>query len=508
MRQVIRAAYVLGHDGRDHVLIPDGEVVIDGDRIVAVGPKSGGAAERLQDCGRALLMPGFIDLNALGDVDHTVLKLDLPAASAAGLTWSAAYAAQGAEDVLSAEETLSGARWALVQLIRNGITTALPVTSLLARAWAETAAEFTDIAAIAAELGLRTYLGPSFRSAVHVLRADGTPDLVEDEARGLQGLGDAIGFIERMDGSHGGLIRGLLVPSTIETCSPRLIREAAAAARRLGVPMRLHCCQSAREARLIDARYGCTSIEHLARLEALGPHALLPHAVELGGPDGDPGKARRDLALLVDSGSSIVHCPLVMARHGRALHGFGRLWRQDASVGLGTDTAPPDMIANLQMGLFTARIVDRLEPPVAPAEYLRAATLGGARALGRPDLGRLAPGAQADLIAVDLSDALHTPLYDPVHSLFLTAAGRDVRHVWIAGRPVMQDRQIPGVDMAALEASAQAIFAKIRAAYSRRDSGRRPADALFPMSFPPRPIGAAASVLKVHNREEANHEAL
>jgi 5-methylthioadenosine/S-adenosylhomocysteine deaminase len=499
VRHAIRAAYVLGYDGRGHVLIPDGEVIFDGDTIIHVGPRTEDPVGWEHDCGRALLLPGFVDLNALGDIDHTVLELDLPAASTAGLTWSADYVAQGPADVLTFDETCLGAKWALVQLIRNGITTALPVTSLLARAWAESFAEFVDIASIAADLGLRTYLGPSFRSAVHVLRDNGTSALVEDEDRGRAGLREAIRFIEHIDGSHGGLIRGLLVPSTIETCSPQLIRDAAEAARGLGLPMRLHCCQSAREMRVLHDRHRCTSIEHLARLGALGAQALLPHAIEVGGPDGNPEKMRGDLDLLVESGSTIVHCPLVMARHGRALQSFGRLWRREASIGLGTDTAPPDMIANLQIGLFTARLVDRLEPPVSAAEYLCAATLGGARALGRSDLGRLAPGAKADIIAVDLSDAHHAPIHDPVRSLFLSASGQNVRHVWIAGRQVMRDRMIPGVDVAALESSARAIFGKIRAAYSRRDIRHRSADELFPLSYALRPTAAVAPMPEAYN---------
>lgn len=506
MRSTIRAAFVLSYDGRDHLLVPDGEVIVEDSIIRSVGPQSATAAGNIVDCGQALLLPGFIDLNALGDVDHTVLKLDLPATSAAALSWSTAYLARGPVDTLSPEETRLGAKWALVQLIRNGITTALPVTSLLARAWAESKEEFLDISAIAADLGLRTYLGPSFRSAVHAIRDNGAPTMVEDEARGRAGLRDAIEFVEQIDGRAGGLIRGLLVPSTIDTCSPDLIRATAAAARELGVPMRLHCAQSAREARVIQERHGCSSIELLAQLEALGPHALLPHATELGGPEASPAKIQRDLDLLVDSGSVIVHCPLVMARHGRALYSFGRLWRQGASIGLGTDTAPPDMIANMQAGLMTGRLVDRLEPPLSPAEYLRAATLGGARALGRSDLGRLEPGAQADIIAVDLMDAHHAPLYDPVHSLFLTASGRDVRHVWIAGRLVMCDRQIPGIDLDKLEAGAGEIFAKLRAAYSDRDVKRRPAAELFPMSFAAR--RSATPMSEVRNREESKHEAV
>jgi cytosine/adenosine deaminase-related metal-dependent hydrolase len=430
-------------------------------------------------------MPGFIDLNALGDIDHTILKFDIPREVVAGLVWGEAYVARGPRDVLSLEETLAGARYALVQLVRNGITTALPVTSLLARAWAESFEEFAAIADIAAGLGLRTYLGPSFRSAVHVAGADGSSMLHTDTRRGEVGLREAIRFVEAFDGTHGGLVRGLLVPSTIDTCEPGLIRATAQAARRLGVPMRLHCCQSAREVRLIHERFGQTSIEHLDAIGALGPHILLPHAVELGGPGAEPARAQQDLDRLVASGSTIVYCALVMARHGRVLRGLGSLYERGASVGLGTDTAPPDMLRNLQIGLEAARITDPDGPPVRVGDLVRTATLGGAQALGRDDLGRLAAGARADIIAIDLGALHHGPLHDPVQALFLSATGRDVTDVWIEGRQVMCRREILGLDLAALHQRAQEILEKLRAAYPERDSASRSTATLFPPSFPP-----------------------
>jgi cytosine/adenosine deaminase-related metal-dependent hydrolase len=479
----LRSEWVLGFDGQDHVLLRDAEVVFSGGTIRFVGIGWAGRIDQDRDLGRSLLMPGFIDLNALGDIDHMIFKFDLPQEMIAELAWSEAYVARGPRDVLSVEETLTGARYALAQLIRNGITTALPVTSLLARAWAEGFDEFAAIAEVAAELGLRTYLGPSFRSAVHVIRADGTSGLHTDIPRGEAGLRAAIRFVETFDGTHDGLIRGLLVPSTIDTCEPMLIRVTAEAARRLGVPMRLHRCQSAREVRMIYEQFGRTSIEHLEALGALGPRVLLPHAVELGGPGAE--RAQQDLDRLIESGSSIVYCPLVMARHGRVLRGLGRLCEQRASIGLGTDTAPPDMLRNLQVGLEAARIADPDGPPVRVNDLIRTATLGGARALGRDDLGRLARGARADIIAIDLGALHHGPIHDPVQTLFLSATGRDVTDVWIEGRQAMCRREVPGLDLAALHGRAQEILEKLRTAYPERDRKSCSAAMLFPPSFQP-----------------------
>jgi cytosine/adenosine deaminase-related metal-dependent hydrolase len=477
----LSAAWILAFDGEDHVLLHDSSIVIERGAIVHVGPDWHGRVEAERDYGGCLLAPGFIDLNALGDIDTTILSFAVPATTGPGLLWSMNYAAR-ARDVLSQEEQVFGASFALAQCLRNGITTALPVTSLLARGWAEDTDEFAAIAEAGIALGMRLYLGPSFRSAVSTTSADGEITQLVDEARGWQGLTDALAFIRRWDGRGNGLIHGLLVPSTIETCSADLLERTASAAREFGLPFRLHCCQSIREAKLIAAASeGRTSIGHLAHRGVLGPQALLPHAVILGGPSEDPVLANADRQRLADTGSVAVHCPLVIGRSGRALDSFGSFLEHGVRMGLGTDTTPPDMLMNMQIGLISARLAG---PRAEPEDYMRVATLGGASALGRADLGRIAAGALADIVAFDLEDPACCPVHDPVQALFLGPTGKRVRDVWIAGRLVVEGGRVLGFDEAAAAPRIQQLFNRLRAAYSERDVRQRSWPDLFPPSFP------------------------
>jgi cytosine/adenosine deaminase-related metal-dependent hydrolase len=110
-----------------------------------------------------------------------------------------------------------------------------------------------------------------------------------------------------------------------------------------------------------------------------------------------------------------------------------------------------------------------------------AATLGGAKALNRPDLGRLAPGTKADVAVIDLSHTLQTP--DPIQTLMTSASGRDVRDVWIDGRCVMRDRVISGVDEAVDMARAQAQFDGLQAKYPDRTHGHPPISEIFEPSY-------------------------
>jgi cytosine/adenosine deaminase-related metal-dependent hydrolase len=135
-----------------------------------------------------------------------------------------------------------------------------------------------------------------------------------------------------------------------------------------------------------------------------------------------------------------------MARHGMALQSFRRYRDMGINIGMGTDTHPPDMSLNMHLGVILARVVDADAQAVRAEDLYDAATLGGANALGRDDLGRLAPGARADLIVIDLDAAAMGQVIDPIQTLMLNGSGHEVRTVVIDGRFVMQDGVIPRVD--------------------------------------------------------------
>jgi len=483
MRIRLTSRWVLGYSSGDHALIENGEVIVVDDAVERVGPLSESGCDRTYSYGDSLIAPGFIDLNALADADCTILRYDGSSAKSRTI-WSREYA-ERSRDVLSRAEQLRSAQAAFAQLLLAGITTALPVTSLLHRAWAETEDEFVQIAELADGLGIRLFLGPSYRSAVNVIEADGAIGQRIDEECGFRGLREAVRFVERVQARAHPLVRGLLVPSTIETCSDALLRETSAAATDLDVPFRLHCCQSQMEAELVWKRSGQTSIGLLRALGVLGPRALLPHALDLGGPRADPDLVEDDVDAFAQSGAVVVHCPLVVGRGGRRLGALGALLARGVLIGLGTDTAPPDMLMNLQIGVAMARC-DASAAAASPAEFLRSATLHGAKALGREDLGRLQPGSAADIVVWDLSGLDVKPVHDPVQALFLMPPGRRARDVFVAGRRVVRDARVIDVDEEALGADLQAIFTKLRAAYPERHPGGSPWSEMFPSTFPSR----------------------
>lgn len=482
-RTLLSARWVLGHSGGRHRLYEHGEVVFEDDRILFVGHRFPGEAARRIECGEALIGPGFIDLDALSDLDTTILAFDNQPGWRKGRVWPQSYVEAGPAEMYGRDELAFQKTHAFAGLIRNGITTALPIASLFYRAWGETPEEFEDAADAAMRLGLRAYLGPAYRTGNQMVDADGAVSAYYDEPRGLAELDAAIRFCERMEGAGGGLIRTMLSPDRIETCTPELLRRTAAAARGLDVPVRLHSCQSKIEYDMVLAQHGMSPPEWLESLGFFTDKTLLPHGTFVSGSRhiDRPG---RDLEIIRENGATIVHCPLVSGRHGNVIDHFGRYREMGLRVGMGTDTSPPDMVMNLQAGIILARVAAGSVTAVRAEDYYDAATIHGADAIGRPDLGRLQPGAKADITVFDLDRPHSGQAIDPVQTMLLTGHGRDFSTVIIDGRVVMRDRAIPGVDERADNARAQAQFERLMAQYPRRTLGHPPVSEIFSSSYP------------------------
>ncbi len=472
----LKGSCVVGFDGTQHVLWRDGEVVFEGSRIVFVGRGYSGPVDQWIDYGNALIGPGFIDLDALGDLDSTVLTLDNGDECNMGRMWSEDYLATGPRESYSTEEEVFKYRYAFTQLIRNGITTAMPITSMYYREWAETYDEFASVASVAIELGLRTYLGPCYMSGMSYWRADGTLRHYWDEARGLAGLDAAERFFKDFEGAHNDLIRGALLPDRIQTCTPKLLQRTAALSRELNAPMRLHCCQGFGEVAMVKRLRSASPLAWLEKLHLLTPRSLLPHGIYT---DGD-----QDLQRLVDGGASLVHCPVVFARDGEALNSFGRYRAKGINLALGTDTWPADLLENMRQGLNIARLMEGDGSLTSTLDMYNAATLGGAKALGRDDIGRLAPGAKADITVFSLRGLHLGPLFDPLKNLVLAGRGDDCIASYIDGRCVMHDGQVQGVDYLALQQQAQRQFETLMRSHSARAFGQPDWKTLFKPAIP------------------------
>ncbi len=442
-----------------------------------------GDVDREIEAGDALIAPGFVDLDALFDLDTTVLGFDNQPGWKKGRVWSEEYVESGPVEAYTFEEEAFQHRYAMAQLLLGGVTTALPIRSLLYREWAESYEENARAAEDAAALGLRIYLGPSYRTGYGTVDATGKLGIRWDVERGYRGLDEAIRFVRDFDGAHGGLIRGFLQPDRIEYCTEELLIRTRDAGAELGCPVRLHCCQGTVELQTVQERWGTTSLTVLHELDFLNERTVLPHGVFLGGVDPTAEQIEREIGWLVESGASIVSCPLVMARHADVMRSFTRLKRAEVRIGVGTDTWPPDVWLNLQMGIMTTRIADG-SMTANCADFFTAATIGGADALGRPDLGRLVPGALADIVVWDLSSPHLGQIPDPIQRLVLSGSRRDARMVIVDGRVVVEDGVLPGVELEGWEVRAREQYRAVMEHAVARSVGQPSVEELYRPTFP------------------------
>lgn len=483
MKTKLKGQYVIGYNGVDHVILKDAEVVYEGTSIIYVGKGYTEFVDETIDCGNSVISPGFIDLNALGDIDHDIIHVEADSEKSKNLLWSEKYMKNGPQEVMTEEEEAFKSLYAYSQLILNGITTAMPITSVFYKKWAETYEELASAAHYAGNLGLRIYLGPSYQSGMRVVQPDGTIQLMWDEEGGKEGLDRAVKFIEEFDGTYDDLVRGMLAPERIECQTEESLKQTKAYSESLGVPIKLHAAQGSFEYHTIVEKHGVTPIQYLKNLGFLGPKTGIPHANFIAGySEAETGQGD-DIKILNETGTTVIHCPVIMGRRGSGLESFAKYKRSGVNVAIGTDTFPPDIFQNIRAGSMISRMHEKDVESSSFADFFRAATLGGAKFLEREDLGRLAVGAKADIIVIDLEGYHMGVSDDPIRTMIMSGSGRDIKLSIINGKIVMKDRQIPQIDLKELQLKAQCYFEKMKRGYLERDYQQLGEEKLFTASF-------------------------
>jgi len=476
----LSARYVLGHDGTRHVMFQDGHVVMKDSEVIYVGTGYDRPVDEHRDFGQSLIAPGLIDLDALSDVDHMIFDSWPSDETGPGMQWSEDYFHNRRRDVFTPEQRQNVRKFALAQLALHGVTSYMPIASEIHSAWAETFEELQGMTQTSIELGLRGFLGPAYRSGINVTDDNGERVILFDEDEGRKGLAEAERFLDYAEQLAHPLVTGVLLPCRIETLTDELMRKTAELAVERNALVRLHCLQQPTEDGFLLKLTGRTVLEQLVDTGLLNTRLLIPHGVVIDGTDPASHAEGGPLELLARNDVSIVHCPLTSFHYSGMLKSFDAFAAAGVNMCLGTDSFPPDLIKGIDVGTHLARIAEGRRDAGKVSDFFDAATLGGAKALGREDLGRLCPGAQADIMVASLGDFRDGPVEDPLRTLILNGSARNVTDTYVAGRPVVVDGALPGVDLAELRAEGQRLFEQMVEAYGERDYRRRDASELFP----------------------------
>jgi 5-methylthioadenosine/S-adenosylhomocysteine deaminase len=396
------------------VALADHSVAVTQGQIVAVLPAARARAElqprRTVSLPGTALLPGLVNLHT-----HASMSLlrgvgdDLPL-----MRWLQERIWPLERALVAEDFVYDGARLAALEMLRAGTTCCSDMYFFPA----------------AAARGLRA-LG--MRCAVGVIAIDFPSAYASDADDYLRK-----GLAARDAWRHDPLVSFTLAPHAPYTVSDTTLTRIAVLSDELDLPVHMHLHETADE---VEAAVAASGQRPLARLERLGlvnERLIAVHAVHL---------SDAEIALLGARGASVAHCPASNLKLASGQARAARLIAAGVTLGLGTDGAASndrlDLLSETRLAALLAKSVANDASALPAALALECATLGGARALGLDQrIGSIEPGKDADLVAIDLDRPETQPLYDPIAQIVYSAGREAVSHVWIAGNPVVEKRQL------------------------------------------------------------------
>jgi 5-methylthioadenosine/S-adenosylhomocysteine deaminase len=444
----------------------DATLVVDGDRILAIGPSDEvlaahppGDRDVVRDARRYGVTPGFVDSHVhLSETLSRAVFPDNLATRAWVFHWAKPfYAHVGPED--ESVSVLLGT----TEMLRCGTTCFLDMGAqndpgLSARA--------------AGQIGIRGIVG---RHAADNKPAEIPPGWSEEMVAHhfFPNSDVALEVLEQCvrdwDGYAGGRIRCWVNIEGKEPCTLELHLGARALAERLGVGTTYHIASSVEESRITERRYGSPPVTRIAEHDGLGSNLVLAHAV---------GVNDHEVGLMVKDDTRVAFCPstsLKLAKGATRVGKYPEMLDAGVTVGLGTDgvSAAGNMNLMRQLYLVAGLFKDaRLDADqVGARRALRMATIDGAHALGWDDeIGSLEPGKKADFVLFDLDHFEWVPFHDPVQALVWSVTSASIAETWVDGRRLLYDGRVATVDERELHEEARArATAIVRRAGLRRE---------------------------------------
>jgi 8-oxoguanine deaminase len=446
------ATVLVTMDGQRRELKKAGLYAQDG-IIKAVGPNEElpATADTVIDLSGQIVLPGFV--NTHHHLNQTLTR-NFPGAQDNNLfAWlKVLYRVWGrTTPEASRASTLVG----LAELVLSGCTTVFDHSYVFKNG------NTVDVQIEAArDIGVRFHASRGSMSLGESKGGLPPDDCVEDETFILT---DSQRVIERYhDASVGSMTQIVLAPCSPFSVTTTLLKESAALARHYKVKLHTHLCETLDEERYTLERFGLRPVDWMETLGWLGDDVWFAHAIHV-----DDDEIRKFAA----SGCGMAHCPCSNMRLGSGIAPVKKYMTAGVKVGLGVDGSASNDASNILLEARQAMLLARLRlgllPPEGPRkhmflpqshpirakewmtarEVLELATLGGARVLGRTDIGALEPGKCADFFSLDLNTIGYAgALHDPVAAI-LFCAPQQARSTVIGGKVVVRDGEVVTLDM-------------------------------------------------------------
>jgi len=456
-RIAIRNGKVLAWMDGAHRLLQRATVIVEGNRIVSVGEDIPAAREI--DATGMVVLPGFVNMHS--HVTDTAFTRDFLEESSGPKDHANLYRVLPAvRKAIDARDACIGARLLLLEALLSGTTTIVELGYDMELTGSADLDNAREVAETAVGLGLRCYSAPRYRRGYWRADPAGKVGYYDYPDGGRARMEACMAFCKALNGRHADLQRTMLAPGQVDTCDSDMLAETRRIATATGLPIQLHAGQSPSEFRRIRDTQGRSTIRYMERVGLLGRDFMIGHGMFLAETNDIGTIPSEELALLADSGTSIVHLPWVKMRQGTLMNSYAKFLRAGVNVALGTDTHPMDMIHEMRAAAVGCKLAEQSQQATTAMEAFDLATVRGARALGRDDLGRLAPDCKADIVVASLSQPRAAGYDDPIKYLVYNGDGCDVDTVMVNGEVVVQGGMPLRADLA--EAVAQLNEAKAR----------------------------------------------
>lgn len=415
--QIIHAKWIASVDD-NNTIFEDSSLVIHEDRIIDILPTSAVqdqyATKHSIDRHDHLLIPGLINTHT-----HAAMSLlkgfadDHPL-----MTWLEKHIWPAEAQWVDADFVYDGAELAIAEMIRGGITCFNDMYM-----FPQSTAAAADLAGIRAVIGLIVLEFPTAYAA----NADEYFD------KGLA-LHDEL--------KHRSLIKTIFAPHAPYTVSDESLQRINMLAAEMDAGVHMHIHETAGEVDMAVAETGKRPLERLQALNMLTPNLLAVHMTQL---------TAEEIQLCAESGLHIAHCPESNLKLASGFAPIADLVAAGVNVTLGTDGSASNNDLNLLGEMRTAGLIAKGitgDATALPANtLLRMATINGAKALGlHKETGSLEIGKSADITAVDMSGIDQQPIYDPVSHLVYTCDRSQVSDVWVAGKQLLNEKQLTTLD--------------------------------------------------------------
>src|SRR5467141_1194660 len=393
----------------------DGAVVVKGDAIVAVGPRSElearyAAAQTIDATGK-LVLPGFIN-------GHTHVPMTLFRGIHDDVTlndWLYKYIFPAEKKNVNEEFVRWGTRLAAAEQIRGGVTTFADMYY-----FEDAVAEETKAA------GMRGVLGETFIDFP-----------APDNKSEAEALSYTEKFLKKWQGDP--LIHAAAAPHSIYTCSQKTLQDAAALARKYHAPILIHTAEMKKEWEDSQKQNGMSPVQYLDKIGVLGPDVVSAHCIFVDAAD------RKTLA---QRQVGCVHNPSSNMMIASGVSPVPEMRAAGVAVGLGTDGAAGsnndlNLMEEMDLAAKLAKITKSDPLALGGKAVVEMATIDGAKALHmQKEIGSLEVDKKADLILISLDEPNAVPMYDVYAQLAYALKASDVQTVVIAGGVVMRDRKL------------------------------------------------------------------